>query len=306
LVGPRRQLRSGWPWLAVGIALLVAAPNIAYQVAHGWPEASMAHAIAAHKGHDDRVFFVPFQLVLLGVPVAPLWIAGLISLLRRPQFRSVRAFGYAYLVLCVLVFATGGQPYYTFGLQLYLLAAGSVVAAAWARRRRRPAALIAAVGLNAAIGVVFALPVFPVTSLPSVIASINQAERDTVGWPAYVHEVARVYDRLPRSDRSKTVIITGNYGEAGAIARFGGAYGLPPVFSGQNELFNYGPPASSASVVIAVGLQEQSSDFRACTPSARLDDHVGVSNEEQGRPIYVCRGPRRPWPALWSDFQHYD
>jgi len=33
---------------------------------------------------------------------------------------------------------------------------------------------------------------------------------------------------------------------------------------------------------------------------------VGVDNEEQGRPVRVCRSPRAHWRTLWSDFQHYD
>jgi 3-methyladenine DNA glycosylase AlkC len=33
---------------------------------------------------------------------------------------------------------------------------------------------------------------------------------------------------------------------------------------------------------------------------------VGVDNEEQGRLISVCTGPRLPWPALWPSFQHHD
>jgi len=46
--------------------------------------------------------------------------------------------------------------------------------------------------------------------------------------------------------------------------------------------------------------------FASCTTTARLDNGVGVDNEEQGRPVRVCRSPRAHWRTLWSDFQHYD
>jgi hypothetical protein len=51
---------------------VVGLPNLVYQIANHWPEATMARAIARNKGSDDRTFFVPFQLILLGPPLAPI------------------------------------------------------------------------------------------------------------------------------------------------------------------------------------------------------------------------------------------
>lgn len=307
VMGPRAHLGSRWLWAAAGLAVLVGLPNVVYQVTHGWPEVTMAGVIAAHKGHDDRVFFVPFQLVLLGVTLAPVWITGLVRVLRDPRFRAVRALGFAYPVVSALVVVSGGQPYYTFGSLAFLYAAGCVVTAEWATRRRRRWGWVGgAVGLSCATAVALALPVFPVTSLPAAVADVNQTAGDSVGWPTYVREVADVYRSLPVAQRSRAVIITANYGEDGAVARFGAAYRLPAVYSGQNELFDLGPPPARDSVVVLVGLENLGPDFAHCAVAAHLDDRVGVANEEQGRPITICRGPTEPWPRLWRDFQHYD
>ena len=305
--GPRWHLANRWLWIGLAVAALTAAPNIAYQASSGWPELTMAHALAAHKGHDDRVFFVPFQLVLLGFTVVPIWITGLLRLLRDDRFRRVRAVGWAYLLACGLVVVSGGQPYYTFGLLAFLYAAGCVVTAEWAggsRARWRWSG--AAVALSGLTAVAFAIPVFPVRSLPPAVAYVNQAARDTVGWPAYVREIAAAYRTLPPAQRSTSIIVTDNYGEAGAVARYGSHYRLPPVYSGQNQLFTYGPPPSWAQAAIVVGLQNPARQFTACSVRGHLDDGVGVTNEEQGRPISVCRQPRQPWPRLWPTFRHYD
>jgi 4-amino-4-deoxy-L-arabinose transferase-like glycosyltransferase len=305
--GPRWQLTSRWLWVGVGVAALIGSPNLVYQATHGWPEATMASAIAAHKGHDDRVFFVPFQLVLLGLTVTPIWVVGLVRLLRDNRFSRVRALGWAYLVGCVLVLATGGQPYYTFGLLASLFAAGCVVTADWAAGRPwRWAWTVAAVCVSGAMAVVLALPVFPVRSLPAAVAYVNQTARDSVGWPMYVAEVADVYRALPAAQQSRTAIITDNYGEAGALARYGLSYRLPPSYSGQNELFNLGPPPTWATSIIVVGLDNAGRYFTGCTRVGHLDNHVGVTNEEQGRPLTVCHGPLAPWPQLWRAFRHYD
>ena len=307
IAGPREVLRGRWLWLGVGLAVLIGLPNLVYQVVHGWPELTMARAIATHKGPDDRVYFVPLQFLLLGLGTAPIWITGLVQLLRAREWRPLRALAWAYPVTAVLTLLSGGQGYYTFGLLAFLYAAGCVVTARWAAGHGRRWALAGgAVAASIALSVPLALPVFPVRSLPPVVAAINQAARDSVGWPAYVQEVAAVYRSLPADERSVAVIVTGNYGEAGAIDRYGPALGLPHVFSGHNQLYAYGPPPSSATVAILVGVYGGSEAFSHCTVVGHLDNRVGVDNEEQGRPIAVCSGLREPWTRAWPQFQHFD
>jgi hypothetical protein len=307
LVGPRRVLADRWLWLGVLVALVVGSPNLVYQVTHHWPQATMARALAAHKGADARTTFVPLQLVMLGVPLVPFWIAGLVRLWRD---RAVRAIAVAYPVMCAVVLAIAGQPYYTIGLLLVLYGAGCVSVERWfAGRAGRRALAGAALAVNVALSAVIALPLLPVRVLARTpIPALNQTARDQIGWPAYVRQVAEVYGRLPAADRARAVVVTGNYGEHGAIARYGRPYGLPAVYSGQNELYHLGPPPDAATVVLLVGIDPDGvgSRFGACTVAARLDNGVGVDNEEQGRPVAVCRDRRGSWRTLWPDFQHYD
>jgi hypothetical protein len=46
--------------------------------------------------------------------------------------------------------------------------------------------------------------------------------------------------------------------------------------------------------------------FASCDVVARLDNGVGVANEEQAAPVAVCRGPVAPWSELWPRFRHLD
>jgi 4-amino-4-deoxy-L-arabinose transferase-like glycosyltransferase len=309
IAGPRRELLSPWLWAGVGIALVVGAPNLVYQVTHDWPQAKMAQAVARNKGPDARVQFVPFQVLLLGPLLAPIWIAGWVQLFRAPEWRPVRALAWAYPVVGLLVVVTGGQVYYPFGLLLALYVAGCVVTARWAAgRRARWVAVGVALAGTIATSVVIALPVFPERSLPPSITAANSTVGDAVGWPAYVRQVGQAYQALPAPDRAVAVLVTGNYGEAGALDRYGGRYGLPTVYSGHNELYRYGPPPDSATVVVFVGVRQAGrlGGFDTCTDVAKLDNGVGVDNEEQGRPIIVCRGRNRPWSEIWPRLQHYD
>jgi 4-amino-4-deoxy-L-arabinose transferase-like glycosyltransferase len=308
--GPRGALRSRWLGLGIVVALVVGSPNLIWQAAHDWPQVTMTGAISSDKGGSDRVLLLPFQLLIVGPPLVPVWVAGFVALLRRPAWRPVRALAIAYPVLLVLVLATGGQIYYPLGLLLFLVAAGAVPVGDWTRRTRSRTRLgwvVAAVALTVVVSSVIALPLVPVSAVGATpIPAMNQAVRDQVGWPQYVAEVRTAYRTVPAASRPHTIVLTSNYGEAGAVAKYG--RDLPNVYSGHNALYFVARPPASATTVVAVGFGRSflQARFSTCRRAGALDNRVGVDNEEQGDPIEVCTGPRRPWPQLWPEFRHND
>jgi 4-amino-4-deoxy-L-arabinose transferase-like glycosyltransferase len=307
VVGPRSVLRSRYLWAGVLIALVVGAPNLIYQATHHFPELTMARALSRRHADAVRVQLLPFQILLAGPPLVAVWIAGLVALLRRPAWRAVRAVPVAYVVALVLIFVGGGQFYYAFGLQAFLLAAGWVPTLDWAARgRSRIPLLVAAVVLNSILSVLVSVPLLPVTAA-AVSNALNPTIGDEVGWPEYVRQVGTVYQQLPSADQARAVIVTGNYGEAGSIDRYGGAYGLPSVYSGQNELWYLGPPPADRTVVVVWSEgSELAGLFNGCTVKATMDNGYGVHNEEQGSTVSVCTLPAEGWAAVWPLVQHYD
>ncbi len=69
------------------------------------------------------------------------------------------------------------------------------------------------------------------------------------------------------------MILTSNYGEAGALTRYGPERGLPRAYSGHNSFADFGVPPDTADVVIVVGY---------------------------GAPIWVCSEPMAPWSQMWD------
>lgn len=311
MVGPRHLLRSRWVWGAAALALAVGAPNLVYQATHDWPQLTMGQALADHNATQTRLLLVPILLITFGLMLLPVWTAGLVELFRAPRWRPVRYVAAAFPVVVALTFVGGSQFYYPLGLMTALLAAGCVVVARWAAAGpvSRAWTVIAAVGCNAVISALIALPVIPLEYLGSTpIPTFNQIAQDQVGWRAYVREVAHVRESLPDAQQADSVIIADNYGEAGAIARYGPEYGMDRVYSAQNELYYQARPPASAHTAIVIGTAPHGTGqvFESCRVAGRLDNGLGVENQEQGVPISICRGPIGGWTTGWPRMQHYD
>lgn len=307
--GPREVLRARWFLPGVVLALLLVAPNLWWQAANGWPQFSLSAAIAGGSSgtSESRWLLVPFQFVLISPVLAPVWICGLVQLLRSPRLRRFRCFGLAYTVLLVAFLVVGGKPYYLAGMFPVLLASGAPTVLCWLRRRglvTRRIIVAAALVLSVAVNSVLMLPLVPVGALHATpIVDINYDAGETVGWPEFAQAVAGVVAALPTRDRNHAVILTGNYGEAGAVDRFGTEWGLPAAYSGHNAFWQWGPPSSGTQdgVVVAVGFSHDRllQDFRSVTSAGVIDNGVDLDNEEQGATIWVCRGQRAPWSELW-------
>jgi hypothetical protein len=306
-VGPRAALRSPWPWAAGLLALAIWAPNLAWQAAHDWPQLELSRAIAAGSSGTSEPWylFLPFQLVMVSPLLVPVWAAGWWRLLRDPELRTWRSFAVAYAVLALLFVVTGGKPYYLAGLYPVLLAAGAAPVLGWvARGRVRAAVLGGALVLSLAINAVLMLPVVPVERLGGTpIVDVNYDAGETVGWPEFAATVAAARAELPADE--PVAVLTGNYGEAGAIDRY--APELGPAYSGHNSYWSWGPPADDVTTVVAVGFRE--SDLRRwfgrVEEAAHIDNGVDLDNEEQGRTVWLAGERRVPWAEIWPQLRRY-
>jgi 4-amino-4-deoxy-L-arabinose transferase-like glycosyltransferase len=296
-VGPRARLWS--PWVVGGglVAVVLAAPNLAYQVTHGWPQLDMGRALAENNAGEVRWFMWVLLVLIFGPPLAVVWAAGLRALWRQPDLRFLAvAFGF----VVVLTFVSGTQPYYPTLLLPVPFAAGVV---ALVDRLDRGWLWRGLFALNALVSAVIALPLLPVGVVGSTpIPGLNLTVQDSIGWPAYVDQISRVHDELRDP---AAVIVTSNYGEAGAIAHYRPDL---PLFSAQNALADQARPANEVDTVVFVGGQLDVARplFSSCVEETTLDNQLGVDNEEEGQPVAVCRGPLVPWPELWSQLRHLD
>ncbi|MFF5176376.1 glycosyltransferase family 39 protein [Micromonospora sp. NPDC000089] len=308
IAGPRRLLRDRWVLVAAALSLLLAAPNLIWQAVHGFPQLGVASSIAGgDSSYSGRVDALLLHVVIIGAYATPIWIAGLVALLRRPAWRAYRSLAWAWLVAFAIVLLAGGKGYYDAPLLLLLTAAGAIVTVDWAGRRAvalRRTLLAVGATLAVVVSVVLLLPALPADRLPGFVVDVNYDAGETIGWPAFTDSLAAAQRALPEPQRQRVVVLTVNYGEAGAVARYGPARGLPPAYSGHNSMADFGRPPDDADVALAVGWDrpDQLRDwFDQVTQVGRIDERVDVANDENGGPIWLCTGLRRPWSQIWDE-----
>ena len=321
----RRLLRSRYLLIGGLIAAALAAPDVVWQATHGWPGLDVFRALQTEAGHNRLVYW-PAQIVYTGVVLTPVWVAGAIWSLRSAAARRFRPVAIACVAVIALQFVLGGKAYYPGAAYTFLLAAGCVplerrlaartplagrtqAARAWPGRLVTPAVLAGAAMVAGAVPAVpVALPVLPARVLHTVpLQKINYDLAETIAWPKLVTLVAQQYDSLPAAQRRRTTILTGNYGEAGAIARYGPGAGLPQAYSGANNFWLWGPPPAADAAAIAVNVDPAllRREFAHVRQVATFWNGLGISDDEQGAPIFIATGLRSSWTQAWPAFRNY-
>jgi hypothetical protein len=307
----RPVLGTPWPWLGAGIAAVLWVPNVVWQATHGWPQLSMAAALHQQNSTaGNYISGLPAQLLALGLLAFPFGVVGFVVLWRRSELRFL-AVAATLIVVYVLAWVPG-KGYYSFGIAPELLAAGSVAAERWIARGRRPrlrtAVVVAAPLAGMLVLMPLYLPIVPVTDVHSLPSSAQHLSNvgDTIGWPQLVSAVAAQDAALTRAGQSPTSIFTGAYGEAGALDVLGSGYRLPPVLSGHNTYWMWGPGrASDRTVLVVDALGQLSRYFASCRVLTTFNPPYHVQNDWTDLRIGVCTGPSAGWPELWPHLKHY-
>jgi hypothetical protein len=300
----RAQLRTPYPWLGGVIAILLWLPNLGWQFMNGWPVLGLGADIAEEFGGVAGRLGLLLQASAMFSPlIAIVWIYGLVQLFREPGWLRLRPIAVAFLVAAVIFVIAGGKGYYLAGAIVPLVAAGcTALAARWPGRRLVAAGFVLAV--SAAVAWPAFVPMLPVrTYAASFYPALDSDQLETIGWPEFADTVRATVDSLPADQRTRAVVFTRNYGEAGALDW----YGLGrPTFSGHNAFGDWGPPSEGAGPVIVVGLTDPTANFTDCRVAAMINNDADADNEERGQPIWICSAPQGGWAVQWPRLVHLD
>jgi hypothetical protein len=314
LTRARRYFLNRYFLAALALTVLICLPNLLWQVHHHFISYQFLQSI--HKrdvGEGRAKGFVSQQFwICTNLFAAPLWMAGLIAFLRSSRYRVL---AFMYLLPMAFLFLSKARGYYLAAAYPMLIAMGAVVGETWLARLntgwRRTVELAFFTGL-AGFGAYICAIVLPIASsgpLMHFALNNNGDLREETGWPQIVQQVAAIRHALPPEQRANVGILVRNYGEQGAIEMLGPAYHLPPPISGTNSAWLRGYPSPPPSTLIVLGLSQHYADktLEGCRLVGHVVNPYGVENEEsRDHPdIFVCGGPRQPWPEFWKDYQSF-
>ena len=314
LTRARRYLASGWFWGGMALGFVICSPNLLWQVRHGFISLHFLQHIHARDVGEGRAngFLTQQFWLCANVVAAPLWMAGLIGYLRDRRYRLL---AWMYLIPLALFAVGKGRGYYLGAVYPMLMAMGAVMGERWvsslSKMPRRAVEVVFFTGL-VANGLIMSAILLPLTSsgkLMKLALENNGDLREEIGWDELVQTVAGIRDSLPADQRENVGVMVGNYGEQGAIEILGPTYHLPLPISGTNSAWLRGYPVPPPSTLIVVGHSHHYVErmFTSCRVAGHNGNSLGVHNEEsEGHPdIFVCGGPRLPWPEFWKEYQAF-
>jgi MFS family permease len=323
----RRILASRWFAVAVALIVLIALPNLLWQIYNHFPTLEWLHTMQA-SDKDIKLPPVPFflaQVMTLTPFSVVLWGAGVGWLLFAKAARSYRFLGVFYLVFLAMMMALHAKDYYLVPAYPVFFAAGAVAWFTWAKNITWRNAVIGVYATIVAAGLVvffpLSVPVLPPQQWLAYTEKIHMKPKDSenhaaillpqfyadrFGWRDLVEQVSAVYAALPPRERVVTGILAANYGQASAINILGEPYGLPNAISGHQNYWIWGPGNYTGEEMIILN-QASLDDMKAAYSSCAI---VGQRNYlysmpwEHG-PIYLCKGRKTSYQAGWKDLKNY-
>jgi hypothetical protein len=137
------------------------------------------------------------------------------------------------------------------------------------------------------------------------MGALPQHYADMFGWPEMADSVARAALRLTPGERRTAIVVVDNYGEAGALERFG-AGRIPRVACQHNNWYLWGPPVWDGAAAILVGRDsiEAAGEFGQVEVVGTAGHPLAMPYEQQ-LPILVVRHFHPDLRAAWAKGKHY-
>ncbi len=321
----REDLKTKYPYIAAGIALLIFSPYIIWNLTHDFAHLEFMKNAAQHKyGGLTPVSFI-LDIILIFNPLSFLiWIPGIVFYFFNKNSRIFRPLGYIWLTTFVILFVNwhSKAEYLAPAFQI-LFAGGAIMIMKWnARLKRLKFALAIPVVVIGIFLSPLARPLLPVESFieyQSVLelgasnsegkelAKLPQFYADMFGWEDLAKDVSKVYQSLPSEDRKHTIVYCNNYGEAGAIEYYSDKYPLPRVICPHNNYWYWWPEKIKLSTVIIIGgnLKDHLNSLEQVKAAGGHKSKYAMPYENN-LTIFVGRGLKRTIPEIKQRVKNFD
>lgn len=271
----RQVFKNKYLYVGLAIALIIVSPNIVWQFQHGLPVLHHMKELAETQlVHVSRISFLADQLIFF-IGGAFIVVAAFIGLLLYRPFRSYRIVLLVYVLTMMLFTYLRAKSYYTLGLYPILLAFGSVYwerifTHDWTRHLRWLWVAIIVVPFALLVNAVF--PVLKPAEISEKAGKFRalgllrwedgkdhplpQDFADMLGWRQLAVLALQAWEQVPAADRPYTLVITSNYGEAGALNYYNKGK-MPLAVSFDADYVYWFPEMDSIRYILKVGKRPQ-------------------------------------------------
>jgi len=323
----RKYFRSPYLYLGGLIALAFLLPYVIWNAVNGWPTIEFWRNYGSKVFQASPLVFLLQQILIMHPLSLPLWLSGLVFLFTQ-KGKQYRPFGWMYLVLFLIFMLQHAKNYFLAPFYPLLFASGTIAMQqfatsrgwrwlGWLWRNYIPFLVIGGIllapltipmlPLNTLVAYVHALGGTNVKSENSDTGILPQNFADRFGWEELAATMNDVYHSLPVEDQPRACIVTSNYGEAGALQFYSFKYDLPPVISGHNNYYLWGPGNCTGEVIIYLG-QASIDDLKQGFTDVQ---QVAVNKcqfcmpYENDLPIFLCRGIKMPIEQTWPQTKFF-
>lgn len=324
LLTPARRMLDRWFAACCGLIMLIALPNLVWEIRRGWPTLVWLHNV---KTHGVNIIYGPKdfllnQLVMTGILSSFLLLGGLIWLLTSRKASKFRWIGLLYVLYLLGMMALHANDYYLAPVYPLLFAAGGLawdqwLSAKWPRRIVMPV-YACVIGLYGILGILILQPVLTPPEFVRYIAHTALKPRefnasvhtpqpeltaDMTGWRDLADKLADAYWSLSPSDRMKAGILVDSYGQASAVNVY--RPDVPTAISGHQNYWYWGPRGHDGSVMVVFGEPREDLEkrFESVTEVSRTVNKWGHASERG--PVYICRRSRQNLIEDWGSWKKW-
>lgn len=322
----REQLRTPWPYVAGGIAVVLFLPFVVWNMQHNYAHLEfMRNAVLNKYGGISRADFLQGVVLIMNPATLPISLAGIYYYFLNTDGKRYRILGIIFLATLLILLVNGHSKseYLAPAFPMLWVGGGVLIERIATRRAWRWLPAATAIVLVPTLALApLAVPLLPPATFVDYAAAIGlgvknseskeiaelpQFYADMFGWEELAAQVSEVYQSLPEAERTHAAVYTQNYGEAAALEHYRGAYALPLVVSGHNNYWLWGYGKQDPSVMIIVGgeAEDHRHSFEQ-VDSVAVHRAAYVMPYENNLPIFICRGLRASAAVIWSGTKHYD
>ena len=299
-------------YIAFLIALVIALPNLIWQLRHHLPV--LSHLVELRN--SQLVQMSPFtfltEQLLMIYPATLVALPGLFYLLFSKKLAEFRWIGYSLLVVLGLYLVLHGKSYYAAGIYPLLISAGAVF---FERSLKNYLARIVLIAFLVFLTWTVLPMGLPSQSPEKMVAYFDKAARisgsnairryennkyyalpqdyaDMLGWDELADATNKAWTMIEHKDQC--LIYAQNYGQAGAINIIGKKYHMPAAVSFSDNFRYWLPKIPDKEIIEFIYINDElGKDMQQIF--ADIQEIGRITNplaREYGTRVYLCRSPR--------------